>query len=152
MKSPINRITRSKACITPLTRSMAEGTKLTKGLPMSKPKTMKAKAAPRKKAVPKMKLQKSESKFWCLTAHTAHPDYKRPSASFEVHHFKTKLEAIKKERELKVEFCCDRGYDEAADAGDDELQKIYTKICNSFYDDGYMSMEPFSTGIKLVTF
>ena len=123
-------------------------------------------------------MEETNPKVWCLKVEIAHPDYKRPYANFHVFHFKTEMEAIQKEREMRIQFCLPyKDYEDSdleSDSSDDEdekarkrkgrvniddltkeekdewLLKKFDKICEGFYGDSYMDMDPYSSEIFLV--
>ena len=73
--------------------------------------------------------------IWCLTISISHPDWKRPSASFKVEHFKTEMDAKKAKRKLLTKFYYD--YEIPVECRKDE-----DKLHAYWYSSSYMDMPP----------
>ena len=109
--------------------------------------------------------------IYCIIATFAHPDYKRPGASFIVHHCKTEEQAKKIAQDIFNDWINDRGYKlmEGADAVgiDDYTSRVYVlvdpddptdndavsleDIIDDYYADSYMDMPPIDIEIKKVS-
>jgi hypothetical protein len=106
------------------------------------------------KIFPKLNMDKVE--MWCLSVCIAKPDYKRPSFSAVVYFFKTEEEAKQQLKESKIEFIADfdtsederiSTLNEESDAG--LIEELFQKTSEyeSFYENGYMEVEPFNAKI-----
>lgn len=94
---------------------------------------------------------------WCVTIIGACPDYKRPSASTTVEHYRTEEEAISRVRNAKIQHLID--YDVlSSDALEDEcitdekLEELLEKLENDIYSECYMDMSLLDVSYKKIKF
>jgi len=85
--------------------------------------------------------------WWCLTVIVAYPDSKQPYSVTRVFHFQSREHAESKERALKEDFC--KEFAHVINYRTD-LPDAFTRICENFYADSFMSMPPYESRICYV--
>lgn len=95
--------------------------------------------------------------MWCLFAIVAQPDYSHPSVKTKIFFFETKEEANIKLKELKIWFITSYAYEtilnkieDNDNLLDEQLNILFDEVSDTFYENGYMGIDPFSCEIKEV--